>query len=187
MKWCQKKVIIPVLSCIATIIGISAIFFPSLFNFEKETFGAPVELTIATNDDLNNFLELLFKLDYEKSQIFKLDLAVCRIQDIPYTEENWFDDIYIQSDNLIQILVNTARPSWRNKPDTDELPAGIINLEGNTPLKKFPPNYSARCGEEESYVISGYFLPVEADYPHYGEALVVLKNVPIEQLKLKNY
>lgn len=185
----EKKIIIgSVFGIIATVIGTIAIFFPSLLDLEKEEMSEPVAITITTNKDLEALYKIISSKNFEEPQIFKLDINFCRMQDIPYSVDNWSDDILIQEDDDLRILISDARPSLENKHWDDlEWLWLVIDLEGRINIKYLPPNATHSCGEDESYVVSGYFMPVEKYSPHGMEEIITLRNVPDEQLMLKNY
>lgn len=76
MKIFEKKIYIgSVIGVIATIIGIVAIFFPSIFNLEKKKF-VEFELVLKNKNDgdrLQNFLNERA----EDKKLFKLNVSIC--------------------------------------------------------------------------------------------------------------
>lgn len=230
-KFFEKKIIIgSVLGFFATAIGIIALFFPSLFNLEKEKMSPPVAKVVNRNEDLVKLFYILEQKDFEKQEIFKLDIALCRMQDVPMDDEEWYKSILHEEKNSLTILYGDYRPKSKStKPTPDEYYknnsyeisyrremeantrkdfgentlsregeeylaqedvrfwAGMIVLEGAIRQKYVPPNAGKACGEDEGILINGYFMPIEEYSPHAGEDVIVLKNVPDEQLKVKNY
>lgn len=77
MKIFEKKIYIgSIVGVIATAIGVIAVFFPSVFNMEKEKFIA-YQSIIKDKSGANKFEEFL-KNRIEDKKLFKLDVSICQ-------------------------------------------------------------------------------------------------------------
>ena len=108
----EKKVIIgSIASFLATVIGIIAIFFPDLFNLQKEkvqNFSA----SISTKQEAQKLVDFLDKMTKEKG-IFKLDVLICfKIDNKNNTEYSKLQDYLIAQDDgyTKQTIVEAITP-----------------------------------------------------------------------------
>ncbi|MEQ5553918.1 hypothetical protein ABN349_01030 [Providencia rettgeri] len=85
MKVFEKKIYIgSIIGVIATVIGVVAVFFPSVFNMEKEKF-ITYQSIIEDKSSANKFEEFL-KNRIEDKKLFKLDVSICQQTNITSTE-----------------------------------------------------------------------------------------------------
>lgn len=85
VKIFEKKIYIgSIVGIIATIIGVIAVFFPSLFNMEKEKF-ITYQSIIEDKSSANKF-ETFLKDRIEDKKLFKLNISICQQSNITSAE-----------------------------------------------------------------------------------------------------
>lgn len=93
----EKKVIIgSIMSFIATVVGVVAVFFPNLLNLQKEKI-ASFSSSINSKKEAQKLVSFLDKMAKEK-KIFKLDIMIC-IKNTNMKEYSILDNFLIVSDH----------------------------------------------------------------------------------------
>lgn len=189
----EKKIIIgSIASFIITSIGTIAIFFPSVFNLEKENFGKEISIVIHEDKDFNDLFVTLSKLDYKEKKIFPLEIHICHPNELPYFQGDWTEDFLSIENNNMNISIGEARNSKQIKAEYWRL----IQIQNLNDFKYLPEHSNLMCtkntnddnaGEKDSIVIKTYTMPIDYYSPHAEEEIIVLKNIPEEQIKLKKY